>query len=157
MNSKQQIFNHQKRQQGFVLVLVLVLLAVLTLIGVSSMNSSSMELKAVGNAKQHSIAFNAVQSAIEYAVSADPVVTAAIDFQTNDDTQVQTVTTTVTGSGTLTADARFSGCGIAPGSSLQAGKGFSYNFFDITVSGTNAVGTANSTQVQGIRFPAASC
>lgn len=155
MNSKQQIFNHQKRQQGFVLVLVLVLLAVLTLIGVSSMNSSSMELKAVGNAKQHSIAFNAVQSAIEYAVSADPAVD--IDFQTNDDTQVQTVTTTVTGSGTLTADARFSGCGIAPGSSLQAGKGFSYNFFDITVSGTNAVGTANSTQVQGIRFPAASC
>ncbi len=156
MSSNQQNFKYQKRQQGFVLVLVLVMLAVLTLIGVSSMNSSSMELKAVGNAKQHSVAFNAVQSAIEYAVSADPVVVAAIDFQTNDTTP-QTVTTTVAGSGTLTAKAEFSGCGIAPGSSLQAGKGFNYNFFNITVSGTNAAGTANSTQVQGIRFPAASC
>jgi hypothetical protein len=88
-------------------------------------------------------------------VSADPAVD--IDFQTNDDTQVQTVTTTVTGSGTLTADVQFSGCGVAPGNSLLAGKGFKYNFYDITASGTNAAGTAKSVQTQGVRFPAASC
>ncbi len=154
MNFNRQNFYH-KKQQGFVLVLVLVMLAVLTLIGVSSMNSSSMELKATANAKQHSIAFNVVQSVIEYAVSSDPVVTAAIDFQTNDEDLVQTVSASMPHGASLSATARFSGCGAAPGNSLT--KGFSYNFFDITASGTNTAGTANSVQVQGIRFPAAAC
>jgi len=153
MNGKYRKVNHQKRQQGFVLVLVLVMLAVLTLIGVSSMNSASMELKAVGNAKQHSIAFNVVQSAIEYAVSSDPVVT--IDFQTNDESQIQTVNPRVALGSDVSATVQFSGCGVASGNSLS--KGFSYNFFDITATGKNAKGTASSTQVQGIRFPAASC
>ena len=148
-------FNHgnlnRQKQQGFVLVLVLVMLAVLTLIGVSSMNSSSMELKAVSNAKQHAIAFNVVQSAIEYSVSSDAV----IDFQTNDETQMQTVEPTVVNGSAVSATAQFSGCGVASGNSLS--KGFSYNFFDITATGKNTKGTATSTQVQGIRFPAASC
>ena len=147
--------NQHRQQQGFVLVLVLVMLAVLTLIGVSSMNSSSMELKAIANAKQHSIAFNVVQSVIEYAVSSDPVVTAALTFQTNDEDLVQTVTPSVDQGSSLSASVRFSGCGIASGNSLS--KGFSYNFFDITASGKNAAGTAQSVQTQGIRFPAASC
>jgi len=153
MNGKYKNVNNQKRQQGFVLVLVLVMLAVLTLIGVSSMNSASMELKAVGNAKQHSIAFNVVQSAIEYAVSSDPAVT--IDFQTNDENQMQTVNPSVALGSDVSATAQFSGCGVASGNSLS--KGFSYNFFDITATGKNEKGTASSTQVQGIRFPAASC
>ena len=153
MNGKCKNVNHQKRQQGFVLVLVLVMLAVLTLIGVSSMNSASMELKAVGNAKQHSIAFNVVQSAIEYAVSSDPAVT--IDFQTNDENQMQTVNPSVALGSDVSATVQFSGCGVASGNSLS--KGFSYNFFDITATGKNVKGTASSTQVQGIRFPAASC
>ena len=155
MRFNQVNINRQKQQQGFVLMLVLVMLAVLTLIGVSSMNSSSMELKAVANAKQHATAFNVVQSAIEYAVSSDPVVTAAIDFQTNDETRKQTVNPTVVHGSAVSATAQFSGCGIASGNSLS--KGFSYNFFDITATGKNTNGTATSTQVQGIRFPAASC
>jgi Tfp pilus assembly protein PilX len=149
--------HHQRNQQGFVLVLVLVMLAVLTLIGVSSMTSSSMELKAVGNAKQHSIAFNVVQSVIEYAVSSDPAVVAALDFQTNDVNDTSTVTASVNKGTSLSATVQFSGCGVAPGSSLQPDKGFSYNFFNITASGANASGKASSTQVQGVRFPAASC
>ena len=155
MNGKYLSMDHQKRQQGFVLVLVLVMLAVLTLtlIGVSSMNSSSIELKSVANAKQHSIAFNVVQSAIEYAVSSDPAVT--INFQINDETQTQTVNPSVALGSDVSATAQFSGCGVASGNSLS--KGFSYNFFDITATGKNAKGTASSTQVQGIRFPAASC
>jgi Tfp pilus assembly protein PilX len=141
----------RQKQQGFVLVLVLVMLAVLTLIGVSSMNSSSMELRAVANAKQHAIAFNVVQSAIEYAVSSD----ADIDFQTNDENQMQIVEPTVAHGSAVSATAQFSGCGVASGNSLN--KSFSYNFFDITATGKNTKGTATSTQVQGIRFPAASC
>ncbi|NOQ90580.1 MAG: hypothetical protein GQ549_06515 [Gammaproteobacteria bacterium] len=144
-------FNQQKHQ-GFVLVLVLVMLAVLTLIGVSSMNSSSMELKAAANAKQHSIAFNVVQSVLEYAVSADGA--GLIDFQIIDGIP-QEINPTVTDGSSISAKAVFSGCGISSGSSLE--KGFSYNFFDITATGSNSAGTATSVQTQGIRFPAASC
>jgi len=132
-----------------------VMLSVLTLIGVSSMRSSSMELKAVANAKQHAIAFNVTQSALEYAVSADGA--DEIDFQINDPLVTQTVTPTVANGGAISADAVFSGCGSASGNSLQTGKGFSYNFFDITATGSNTAETATSVQSQGIRFPSASC
>lgn len=141
------------KQQGFVLILALVLLAVMTLIGVSSMNSANMELKATANAQQHQFAFNAGQSIIEYAVSADGA--SYIDFQTTDATP-QPVTTTVAGV-TTTAVAVYAGCAVGLGSSLEEGKGFSYNFFNITGSGSNSTGTATSIQAQGIRFPAAAC
>ena len=141
------------KQQGFVLILALVLLAVMTLIGVSSMNSANMELKATANAQQHQFAFSAGQSVLEFAVSDDDANT--IDFQTNDPTP-QTVTTTVAGV-SLTAAAVYAGCSVGVGSSLEEGKGFSYNFFNIAGTGTNLTGSATSIQSQGIRFPAASC
>ena len=149
---------HKTQQQGFVLVLVLVMLAVLTLIGVSSMNSANMELKATANAKQHQAAFHVGQSVLEFAVSAKGAT--LIDFQINDPDVTQTIDITtegfsVTGGSDYSASAVFVGCGVGVGSSLE--KGFSFNFFDITGTGSNAVGTATSVQVQGIRFPAAAC
>ncbi len=141
------------RQQGFVLILALVLLAVLTLIGVSSMDSANMELKATANAQQHQFAFNAGQSILEYAVSAEGA--KAIDFQSNSPVPQQVVAT-VAGV-TSTAEVVYAGCSVGIGSSLEAGKGFSYNFFNITGSGSNSTGTATSIQTQGIRFPAAAC
>lgn len=142
------------RQHGFVLILVLVLLATLTLIGVSSMNSSNMELKATANARQHHVAFNAVQSLIEYTVSGQTAVT--VDFQTVP-TAVQTVPYTMTGASSLTASVAYAGCAASVGSSQEEGKGFSSNFFNVTATGANAAGTSTSTQVQGVRFPAAAC
>jgi len=147
------------RQQGFVLILVLVLLATLTLIGVSSMNSSNMELKATANARQHHVAFNAVQSLIEYTVSGQTAVT--VDFQTVPST-TQTVTlssgdATALGASALTADVAYAGCAASVGSSLEEGKGFSSNFFNVIATGANASGASTSTQVQGVRFPAAAC
>ena len=139
------------KQQGFVLILALVLLAVMTLIGVSSMNSANMELKATANAQQHQFAFNAGQSILEFAVSADGA--KLIDFQTSDPTPQPVTTTGVV----ATAEAVYAGCGVGIGSSLEEGKGFSYNFFNITGSGSNSTATATSTQAQGIRFPAAAC
>lgn len=144
------------RQKGFVLILVLVLLAVLTLIGVSSMNSSNVELRATANARQHQIAFTVVQSILEFAVSDDGA--DLIDYQINDPTITQSITThTVANGSGVRADAVFAGCGVAVGNSLEQGKGFSYNFFDITGSGFNSTGTARSVQTQGIRYPAAAC
>lgn len=144
------------RQHGFVLVMALVLLAVLTLIGVSSMNSASMELRAASNAQQHQIAFNAVQSVIEYAVSTEGKT--KIDYQISDKTATQTVTyTALADVSALTVEVSYSGCSDGEGSSLEEGKGFSFNHFDILGAGGNKAGTSTSTQAQGIRFPAAEC
>ena len=152
----QKIQLHKTRQQGFVLIMVLVLLAVLTLIGVSSMNNSNVELKATANAKQHQIAFTVVQSVLEFAISdggAD-----IIDFQTNNPDITQSITShSVANGSALRADAVYAGCGVAVGNSLEEGKGFSYNFYDIRGSGSNATGTATSVQTQGVRYPAAAC
>lgn len=142
------------KQQGFVLIMALVLLAVMTLIGVSSMNSANMELKATANAQQHQVAFNAVQSLLEFAVSADGA--AALDFQTTDTTP-QIIKASVPNTSNLVASAVYSGCSVGVGSSLEEGKGFSYNFFDISGSGANSTNTATSIQAQGIRYPAAAC
>lgn len=143
-----------QRQHGFVLILVLVLMTVMTLIGISSMNSANLELRAAANAKQHHVAFNAVQSVIEFAVSSDGA--NLIDFQTSSVAQ-QVITHTVNDTSALSASAVYAGCTVGVGSSLEAGKGMRYNFFNITGSGANKIGTATSTQVQGVRFPAAAC
>ena len=65
--------HYTNRQQGAVLVMALVMLTVLTLIGVSSMSSSTLELKVAGNTQQHDIAFQAAQSIIDIAASEDPL------------------------------------------------------------------------------------
>lgn len=146
--------NHNyMRQQGFVLVLVLILLAVLTLIGVSSMNSANIELKSTANSRQHQFAFNAVQSLLEFIVSAD----STVDYQAEDLTITQTVPYAFASAKVLSATVTHAGCSVGVGSSLEEGKGFSYNFFDIAGSGSNSTGTATSIQTQGVRFPAAAC
>jgi hypothetical protein len=144
------------RQHGFVLVMALVLMGVLTLIGVSSMNSASMDLRAASNAKNHQIAFNAVQSVIEYAVSSDGATN--IDYQISDKTITQTVNYNgLADVSELVASVDYAGCSRGEGSSLEEGKGFSFNHFNILATGGNKAGTATSTQAQGIRFPAAAC
>jgi len=143
-----------KQQNGFVLILALVFLAVMTLIGVSSMNSASMELKATANAQQHNIAFNAAQSVLEFAISKTGET--VIDFQTSNVTP-QVVTITLANASALSATAVYGGCSVGIGSSLEEGKGFSYNFFNIAGSGSNSTGAATSIQTQGVRYPAATC
>lgn len=158
---KNQQVQYGKRQQGFVLILALVMLTVLTLIGVSSMNSASIELKAAANAQQHIVAFNGVQSVLEFTLSqpAENI----IDWSETDrltpegDPFLQNATHTLPSVTNLSANVRYVGCSKGIGSSLVAGRGLSYSFFSVTGSGTNATGTATSSQVMGVRYPAASC
>lgn len=149
----------QRNQHGFVLVMALVLLAAMTLIGVSSMTGSSMELKAAANARQHQIAFNAVHSLLQYTLAADAVTAAntPVDYQISDITVTQNVTHTLANASALQATIVFAGCSSGVGSSLEAGKGVSYNFYNIDASGSNAAGTSTSLQGQGVRYPSASC
>jgi hypothetical protein len=158
---QQQIFQkgkqgrYGKRQHGFVLILALVMLAVLTLIGVSSMNSASLELRAAANAQQHVVAFNGVQSVLEFVLSqpAEDI----IDWTSTNVGLVQTATHALPSTLNLVASVTYVGCSKGIGSSLQAGRGLSYSFFSVAGSGTNATGTATSLQTQGVRYPAASC
>jgi Tfp pilus assembly protein PilX len=74
---------HQRpaRQQGFVLVLALVLLLVLTTLAVSGVTSSSLQFTIAGNAQQHSSAFQAAETGLSVAMvngSFDPTVPAQV-------------------------------------------------------------------------------
>jgi len=152
-------FTGGRKQSGFVLVFALFLLAVMTLIGVSSMNSANMELRGSANSRQHHVAYNAVHSLLEYVISSEAVTTGGdpINFQNNDDALVQPVTYTVSGSNTLNAQVRFAGCTKGIGMSLQEGQGFVDNYYGVTGSGGNSTGTATSTQGMGVKYVGASC
>lgn len=150
----------KQKQNGFVLILALVLLAVMTLIGVSSMTSSSMELRATANARQHHVAFNVGQSILEFALSGDT----NLDFQTDVTTTKYIDTALLPQSikdetliSAVSGESNYAGCAVAVGSSLEEGKGLSSNFFEITATASNASGSATSIQGQGLRFPAAAC
>jgi Tfp pilus assembly protein PilX len=147
----------QTRQQGFVLILALVLLAVMTLIGVSSMNSANMELKATANERQHKIAFNAVHSVLEYTLSANAVIKAgtAIDYQTTD--PATQLVDHPDANNNAQASVVYVGCSAGIGTSLEEGKGVSYNFYHNSASGGNPTKTSTSIQGRGVKNAAAAC
>jgi len=150
--------NLKQQQKGFVLVLSLVLLVVMTLVGVSSMNSASMEMRATANAKQHHIAFNAAQSVLEFAVSGSTNLNFQVNVTADKEVDIAAFIATFSGDASeFSGVSKHAGCAIAPGNSLQAGRGLSYNFFEITGTAANATGTATSIQSQGLRYPAAAC
>jgi len=154
-----------KKQSGAVLVMALVMLAVLTLIGVASMDSSSVQLKIAGNTQEHDVAFQTAQAVIEFVTSTD--VANPIDYHKIDDdpqdllelmgeyypyTGIQAFTG-VKGNAIVT----HVGCSAGIGDSLEEGKGQKYNFYDARVIGENTTGSSFSVQVQGVRYFAAGC
>lgn len=59
--------NYLKKQHGSVLVISLLILVVLTMIGVSSMTSSSLQERMSGNFRDREIAFQAAEMALAFA------------------------------------------------------------------------------------------
>lgn len=163
-----ELFANPGNQKGAVLVLALVMLTVLTLIGVSSMSRSSLELKLASNAQQHNIAFQAAQSRIAFASADDPAnpINFLIPIDVTDPSSwpVQFCNPPACpngGSGNTawmtTAQVDYLDCSKGYGSSLEAGKGFSYRIFEITAIGTTATSSSRSTQVGAVRYPVKSC
>jgi hypothetical protein len=152
------------RQSGAVLVMALVMLTVLTLIGVSSMSSSTLELKISSNSQQRNVAFQAAQSRIAFASADDasnPInFLIAVDLG-NPPYPVQSCNLAdgcPDGTGwAATADIQYLDCGKGLGSSLEAGKGFSYRFFSIVAEGQTSTGSARSVQASAIRYPVKAC
>src|SRR5690606_19538894 len=65
------------RQQGAALVVGLVLLLVMTVLGVSGMNTATLELVMAGNAEAQQDAFQAAETGIDVAISRRNWTTAA--------------------------------------------------------------------------------
>ena len=154
------------KQTGVVLVLALVMLAVLTLIGVASMSSSTLEMKVAGNMQQHTIAFQAAQSRLAFAAAEDS--SNPIDYLLAIDVlddpanwPVQTCNASdgcINGDGWVaTAKVSYLSCGKGFGSSLESGKGFSFRMFEIEATGETDTGSARSVQVSSLRFPVKGC
>ena len=152
------------RQAGVVLVMALVMLAVMTLIGVTSMSSSTLEMKVASNMQQHSVAFQAAQSRLAFA-SADDA-SNPIDFliPINLAAPPYPVQTCNAGDGCIdgadwvaAADVTYLTCGKGFGSSLESGKGFSYRVFEIMATGETATGSSRSVQAAAIRYPVKGC
>lgn len=156
-----------KREGGAVLVMGLVLLTVLTLIGVSSMSSSTLEMKAAANQQQHNIAFQGAQSRLAFTAKEDPVLKPvnyyiAIDVKADPNTwPVQTCNAAdgcVDGADwTATATISYLDCQKASGSSLEAGKGVSARIFEIRATALTNAGSAKSVQAGAIRYPVKGC
>ncbi|MGB5277702.1 MAG: pilus assembly PilX N-terminal domain-containing protein [Gammaproteobacteria bacterium] len=149
-------------QNGAVLVMALVMLTVMTLIGVSSMSSSTIEMKVSSNTQQHDIAFQAAQSIIDLAASPkSPLNTNNYQVFESDDTQPgyeQNLSYSgISGKSSATAITTWIGCKAQIGSSLEQGKAPVVNFFNVNATGTTVTGSATSVQMQGVRYPAAAC
>jgi hypothetical protein len=90
---------------------------------------------------------------LEYTISKPG--TGVIDYQTMDVTPQSFNSYVLSGATGLTASISFVGCTKGLGGSLEDGRGFSYNFYTIRGSGSNASGTATSNQTLGVRYPSA--
>jgi type IV pilus assembly protein PilX len=60
-------FTEQKQQKGAILVFCLIFLTVLTMMGVSSMESTTLEERMSGNMRDYTMAFQSAESAIKAA------------------------------------------------------------------------------------------
>lgn len=154
------------RQAGMVLIMALVMLIVLTLIGVSSMSSSTLEMKVATNMRQHLVAFLGAEARLAFASAEDPAnpidYLIAINVQADPATwPVQTCNLSQgckNGDGwNATANVTYIGCAKGTGNSLQSGKGFSYRTFEIVAIGGSEVAPSRSVQASGVRYPVKDC
>ncbi len=126
----------QASQRGAALVIGLILLMVLTLLAVSSMNTSSLELQMAGNTQFSQNAFQAAETGIETAMRSGV-------YNTN---VVNNVPATLVPSTTTdryqTRTAFDANTGVTPvpsgGFSLGTGTGFQAYHFDIQSTGTSS-------------------
>ncbi|MES9904912.1 MAG: pilus assembly PilX N-terminal domain-containing protein [Sedimenticola sp.] len=65
---KPRSINIRKREQGVVLVMSLLILLVMTIIGVSSLRTSSLDMRIVANTKEQVSAFHIAETALELAM-----------------------------------------------------------------------------------------
>lgn len=137
--------NFQK-QKGVALAVGLVMLLVLTIMGVSSMSNTTLQLKIACNSQTHNAAFQAAMSCVNEAI-------VNIDRAGN---WPQTFDCVIDGSGTsASTSATYLGCQRVYGASLETAA--SENVYEISSNGiaTGCGGNAVSNIVQAIAIKTA--
>ncbi len=134
------------RQDGVALIVSLVILMILTILGMASMGTSSMELKMSGNAQTTTQALEAAESGLAQMFNA---------LTSLDPNQPQTSQTYTYGSGATTMKAVVSIKSIDSSGKNVAGSGmgldFQTNYFDQASVGTTATALGGrSTVHQGL-------
>jgi type IV pilus assembly protein PilX len=127
------------RQHGAALVVGMILLLVLTVLAISGMNTSTLELQMARNAQYGQNSFQAAEVGIEQAMRTGTYTTAAsTPFDSTTDRFK-----------TLTAYNKQNGATDVPdgGYSMGVGTGFKAYHFDVTSTGT-AERNATSTHIQ---------
>jgi len=137
----------QTQQRGVVLVVSLLILLVLTLLGISSLDSSIMEEKMASNAQTASSTFQAAESAIRktfYAESLDPA--GAVAHAESGTTETYDADGDITAGTVMSVPSTTSKTTPVHGNNSQ-GVGFSTRRIEII--GTANVGDINSRHTQG--------
>lgn len=137
------------RQQGAALIVGLILLLVLTLLGVSNMNMTTIELKMAANTQNQNHCFQVAEAGIGRSVNAATGQPYAVNFATQQDQpNIGLVADNPYASATVGAVFRGQTSGATcPGSSIRK---FSCIHFEIQSNGTHAASGANCQNVQGV-------
>jgi type IV pilus assembly protein PilX len=138
---------HMRRQSGAVLIVAMILLVVLTLLGVTAMNTTSLEEKMASNTQEQVHAFQAAETGISQAFS---------------DNAAYNIAGTCGGGGVVSTDfagsandltycSNFMGFSSPPPGSLFSATSFQaahFNFRSTGNSGSNVAATLNGGAYQ---------
>ena len=131
------------RQRGAVLIVSLILLVVMTLLGVSSMNSTSLEEKMAANSQVTTRAFQTAETGLSIAFNDNN----AYDLSGSYDPASSTVSTT---SDTVDLEGDFKGWSPPPSGSLYSATSFQAAHFEFTSLGSvGGGGNRVSTTLRG--------
>lgn len=132
----------RRRQRGSALIVAFVFLIIMTILGLSSMNTSRLELKMANNLQYADLAFQTAESGIDLLL-ATPALKSKLNTDPTDLVGFKQSYTIKSGQD-ATAAARFITAGLAPGYSI----GTPALHYQITSTGEGA-GGGESEHVQG--------
>ena len=133
-------------QRGAALIVGLVLLLVLTILGVSGMSRSALELRMAGNSQAQNLAFQAAETGIDVALSG-PVDTAApVSYDNVSFAQTADGDTTVEYSATITCV----GATRVPDGAYSDNISAQAIHFEATATGTHLARNAVTRITQGV-------
>jgi len=121
-----------KNEDGFVLVIALIMMVLLTLLGVSASTTTEIEIQIAGNERSHGIAFYAAEAAGAYVAGSPDLygggnitVGGYIDFPNDEDASARYAL----GSTSFNGDVEYVGSSAPPrGSGYAVGKFKSHNY-----------------------------
>ncbi len=132
-----------RRERGAVLIVSLILLVVMTLLGVTSMNSTSLEEKMAANTQETTRAFQTAETGLSMSFNDN----AAYDLSSGYDPAATTVSGT---SDTVDVASSFKGWSPPPTGSLYSATSFQAAHFNFnSIGSTGPSGSAVSVTLDG--------